>query len=88
MLASFGVILGALAGIAITKTPGRSTAAGRTRLAVYPLGVTAGLGLYFAIWGLVTVGQGWLESTDDGRWPVTLVLGMTVTGLVVWWRRE
>jgi hypothetical protein len=35
----------------------------------------------------VTVGQGWLESTDDGRWPVTLVLGLAVTGLAVWWLR-
>jgi uncharacterized caspase-like protein len=87
VLASFGVILGALASIAITKLPRPGTAVGRTGWAAYTLGVTAGLGLYFAIWGLVTVGQGWLESTDSGRWPVTLVLGLAVTGLVVWWLR-
>jgi uncharacterized caspase-like protein len=87
VLASFGVILGALASLAITKLRQPGTAGGRAGWAAYSLGVTAGLGLYFAIWGLVTVGQGWLESTDDGRWPVTLVLGLAVAGLAVWWLR-
>ncbi len=85
VLASFGVILGALASLAITKLP--RPGEGRVGWATYSLGVTAGLGLFFAIWGLVTVGQGWRPSNDKGSWPVTLVLGLAVTGLVVWWLR-
>jgi hypothetical protein len=87
VLASFGVILGAVASIAITKLPRPEGAVDRSGWTAYSLGVTAGLGLYFAIWGLVTVGQGWLESTDNGRWPVTLLLGLAVFGLAVWWLR-